>query len=212
VSDRDEGGARAAGPDRTAADPPPVFLVVGPPGVGKSTASRALAERFARSVHIPVDDLRHMVVHGLALPAVAWSDELVRQIALARGVAIRMAEDHAAAGFAVVIDDFPDPMLLAEYAGFATRPRTHRILLLPPQEVALRRNRARSGDGPEGDYIEDALPIAYAIVEPHADRLRAEGWVVLDTGDLAVDETVDALLRLTGEGPGATDPHRTGRG
>jgi hypothetical protein len=143
-----------------------------------------------------------MVVSGLALPAIEWADELVRQVALARGVAIRMAEDHAAAGFAVVLDDFPDPFLLAEYAGFAAWPRTHRILLLPPQEVALRRNRARSGDGPEGDYIEGALPFAYAIVEPHVDLLRAEGWVVLDTSDLGVEETVDAVLRLTGEAPG----------
>ncbi len=184
------------------AGPPPVFLVVGPPAVGKTTTSRALAARFTRSVHVPVDDLRHMVVSGLALPAIEWADELVRQIALARGVAIRMAQDYAASGFAVVLDDFPDPFLLAEYAAFAARPRTHRVLLLPPREVALRRNRGRSGDGPEGDYIEGALPVAYAIVEPHVDRLRAEGWVVLDTSDLGVEETADAILRLTGEAPG----------
>jgi hypothetical protein len=143
-----------------------------------------------------------MVVSGLALPAPEWADEIVRQVALARGVALRMAEDYAAAGFAVVLDDFPDPLLLAEYAALATRQRTHRVLLLPPQEVALRRNRARSGNGPDGDYIEGALPFAYAIVQPHVDRLRAEGWIVLDTSDIGAEETAEAILRLTGEPPG----------
>jgi hypothetical protein len=203
VPDHEDGRGAGALPDGiVAAGPPPVFLVVGPPAVGKTTTSRALAGRFTRSVHVPVDDLRHMVVSGLALPAIEWADEVVRQIALARRVAIRMAEDYAASGFAVVLDDFPDPFLLAEYAALGARPRTHRILLLPPQEVALRRNRGRSGDGPEGDYIDGALPVAYAIVEPHVDRLRAEGWVVLDTSDLGVEETADAILRLTGEAPG----------
>ena len=202
MSDRGAGGARGALLDGLVAGPPPVFLVAGPPAVGKTTTSRTLAGRYARSMHIPVDDLRHMVVSGLALPATEWSEEIVHQVALARRAAIRMAQDYAASGFAVVLDDFPDPFLLAEYAAFAGRPRMHRILLLPPQEVALRRNRARSGSGADGDYIEGALPFAYAIVDPHLGRLHAEGWVVLDTSDLGVDETADAILRLTGESPG----------
>lgn len=72
-----------------------IYLVVGPPAVGKSTTSRALAARFPRSVHIPVDDLRHMVVAGLALPVAEWSDELTRQVTLARNAAIAMARPTA---------------------------------------------------------------------------------------------------------------------
>ena len=203
----DDGLARGAALARSAmpgsAPTAPVFLVVGPPAVGKTTTSRALAGRFARAVHIPVDDIRHLVVSGLALPADDWTDDLSRQITLARGVALRMAEDYAAAGFTVVVDDFPDPRLLAEYGDLAGRPRTHRVLLLPPMAVALRRNRERSGDGPAGAYIEGALPLAYAVVQPHADRLRAEGWIVLDTTELGVEETVDEILARTGERPGA---------
>lgn len=203
----DDGAARGASLARSAmpgsAATAPLFLVVGPPAVGKTTTSRALAGRLERSVHIPVDDLRHMVVSGLALPALPWTDEIVHQVALARGVAIRMAEAYAAAGFAVVLDDFPDPHLLAEYAALGARPRVHRILLMPPQAVALGRLRARSGHGPEADYIKEVLPVAYAIVRPHVDRLAAEGWVVLDTTALGVEETVDEILARTGEPPGA---------
>ncbi len=200
----DDGTDRARGPGPDGAEetvPAPVFLVVGPPAVGKTTTSRALAGRFERSVHIPVDDLRHMVVSGLALPAPEWTDEIVHQVALARGVAIRMAEAYAASGFAVILDDFPDPFLLAEYAALSARPRVHRVLLMPPQAVALGRLRARSGHGPEAGYIEEALPVAYATVRPHVDRLRTEGWVVVDHGELTVEETVEAILRRTGEQP-----------
>ena len=46
----------------------PIYLVVGPPAVGKSTTSGALAARFPKSLHIPVDDFRNMVVSGIELP------------------------------------------------------------------------------------------------------------------------------------------------
>jgi len=55
----------------------PMFLVIGSPAVGKSTTSRALAARFHKSVHIPVDNVRDMVVSGLRLPSPVWSDDLV---------------------------------------------------------------------------------------------------------------------------------------
>ena len=37
---------------------PPVFLIAGAPATGKSTASRALAAKYPKSIAICVDDLR----------------------------------------------------------------------------------------------------------------------------------------------------------
>ncbi|HRL14538.1 MAG TPA: hypothetical protein PKX07_21830, partial [Aggregatilineales bacterium] len=93
----------------------PIYVVVGPPAVGKSTTSRALAARFPKSIHIPVDDLRNMVVSGLMLPGAVWSDGLAQQITLARTSAASMALAYHTAGFAVVIDDFWDPNHAADY-------------------------------------------------------------------------------------------------
>jgi len=171
----------------------PIFLVVGGPGVGKSTTSRALAATFPRSIHVPVDDLRHMVVRGLALPAAEWTPELVRQIALARGAAVRLALDYAAAGFAVILDDFYDPHGLAEYRELLARPETHGVVLVPSQAEARRRNAARS-TGEAGAYIDAAIPIAYGFLEPALERLAAEGWLVLDTTALDVDGAVAAIV------------------
>jgi len=175
----------------------PIFLIVGGPGVGKSTTSRALAATYDRGIHIPVDDLRHMVVSGLSLPGPDWSEELVRQLALARGAAIRMAIDYADAGFAEVLDDFYHPDGFAAYEALLLRSGTHGIVLYPAPEEARRRNAARS-PGEAGMYIDVAITRAYGVISPAVGRLAAEGWLVLDTTDLDVDGSVEAILDHAG--------------
>lgn len=177
--------------------PAPIFLVVGGPGAGKSTTSRALASTFARSVHVPVDDLRHMVVGGLVLPGPEWPEELRRQVGLAREAAIRLALDHAAASFAVVVDDFWDPHELVEYQGLLARPATHAVVLLPDPAEARRRNAARS-PGDAGVYVDGAIPLVHAMLEPAVVRLRDAGWLVLDTTHLDVDAAVAAIRAHAG--------------
>ena len=61
----------------------PIFLVMGTPASGKSTVSRALMQRFECGSHIPVDDLRHMVVSGLTDTGFDLASELLEQIRLA---------------------------------------------------------------------------------------------------------------------------------
>ena len=87
----------------------PIFLVMGTPACGKSTISRALASRFELGIHIPVDDVRHMVVGGISdmkfetRDAANVSD---LQIRFTRESASEMAWIYNTAGFAVAIDDF----------------------------------------------------------------------------------------------------------
>jgi predicted kinase len=176
---------------------PPIFLVVGGPGVGKSTTSRALAASFASSIHLPVDDLRHMVVSGLALPSAEWGEELVRQIRLARETAVRMAEAYAAAGFAVVLDDFFDPRGLVEYRELLGRGGAVGVVLYPTVEEARRRNAGRSA-GEEAAYIDGAIGHAYSVLAPAVGRLAEEGWLVLDTTGMDVAAVVAAIRERSG--------------
>jgi hypothetical protein len=175
----------------------PIFLVLGPPAVGKSTTSRALAASLAKSVHIPVDDLRNMVVSGLELPSAVWSDDLVRQIALARANAAYMALAYRDAGFAAVIDDFWDANHATDYAALLGPAEVHRIVLLPVQATAHERNFRRSGDGAGRVYIDEGIRMVYQQLTPNLTKLAQEGWLIVDTTAMTVGETVTAIRAHT---------------
>ncbi len=176
-----------------------VYLLVGAPAVGKSSTARALALRFTKSIHIPVDDLRDMVESGMAYPGAEWTAALVEQLKLARRTACQMAADYGQAGFDVVIDDFWDPTSkLSEYEDLRGLPEVYRVVLLPSQAAAQARNLKRSGSGPTSDYIAAGIQQVYASLETDVETLRAQGWLVLDTTDESIDGAVDRLLELTG--------------
>ena len=172
----------------------PIFIVIGPPAVGKSTTSKALASKYSRSIHIPVDDIRDMVVSGLALPGLEWSPELVQQLSLARESVIHMALNYQRAGFAVVIDDFLDPLQLSEYQAFLNTPEIHKFVLYPDQATAHARNFQRAGDDPVRDYIDEGIHIVYQQLNFMIEPLRKDGWIVLDTTELSIEETVLEIL------------------
>jgi predicted kinase len=176
---------------------PPIYFIVGPPAVGKSTTSRALAARFPKSIHIPVDDLRNMVVTGLALPAAEWSDELALQVALARNSVSHMALTYRDAGFAVVIDDFWDPNRLADYRTLFGHSEVRKIVLFPDQAEAHRRNQKRSGDSQARAYIDQGIRDVYRLLGKVVADLAGQGWLVVDTTGLSIDQTVDVILSAT---------------
>jgi predicted kinase len=170
----------------------PIFLIVGGPGVGKSTTSRALAATFPRSIHIPVDDLRHMVVAASSCRnRPVWAGPRPPDHPRAR-TAMRMALAYAEAGFAVVLDDFYDQNHLTEYRAMLARPEAHAVFLVSTPEEARRRNAARSGVG-EG-YIDAAIEFQHALAAPHLDGLAADGWLIIDTTAMDTERIVAAIL------------------
>ena len=154
----------------------PIFLIVGGPAVGKSTTSRALAACFPKSIHIPVDDLRMMVVSGLAQPGAAWTLELVEQLLAARQSVTHMALTYRQAGFVVVIDDFWDPdSQLSEYAPLFSHPDVHKVLLFPDQQAAHQRNLDRAGPGATQHYLDQGIQPDLPEPEPHPARTGSPG-------------------------------------
>ncbi len=176
-----------------------IYIVVGPPAVGKSTTSRALAAQFPKSIHIPVDDLRNMVVSGLMLPSAVWSDELAQQITLARTTVSLMALTYQKAGFSVVIDDFWDANHASDYQVLSDQMQVtvSKIVLYPTQEEAHQRNLKRSGNSPARTYIDEGIQIVYQQLTPALPQLEKEGWFVVNTTTLRVDEVVNQILSHT---------------
>jgi chloramphenicol 3-O-phosphotransferase len=173
----------------------PIFLITGTPGSGKSSVARALLQRFGFGLHLPVDDLREFVVSGIAHPVPNWTEETGRQFKLARMGAATMAKLYATNGFAAVIDDVissGDVSSIFEPAfdGFDF----HRILLQPQLEVALERNRTRTNKNFDPSFLEKA------IREIHGWMSKQElpnDWLKLDSSDLNLEQTVDAILGLS---------------
>ncbi len=171
-----------------------IFIVIGAPAVGKSTAARALAARLSKSLHIPVDSLRDMVVSGLTHPG-RWTEALVEQLALARASACHMARSYSAAGFGVVVDDFWDPHSgLSEYQPLFDDLPVRKVLLYPGRDIALARSLKRSGGGAEHTYISAGIDSVYDSLAETLPQLKQQDWRVLDTSDLTVDETVARIL------------------
>lgn len=170
-----------------------MFLIMGAPASGKSTISRALASRFERGLHVPVDELRHMVVAGVSDMSFEWSDALALQLRLARETASNMALVYSGAGFAVAIDDFwhgdtPD----ADYNSLGEE--LHRILLFPALEVTLERlSRRNPAEGEFKTVLEKAIRYTHEAIEGRP----LDGWHVVDSSLLSVEETVDRIFELT---------------
>jgi predicted kinase len=172
-----------------------ITMITGVPGAGKSTIARAVAERAARGVHIPVDDLRHMVGGGYRFPDLPWSDAADEQFRLARGTAVHMARLYADAGFDVVIDDclgpeHDDRVSTAHYLGLLEQATTCRIALRPRLEVVIDRITQR------GDDVHGVLRATVPLLHAAQCRDLDADWHVIDTSEVSVTDAITAVTDI----------------
>lgn len=167
---------------------------MGTPASGKSTVSKALMQRFLQGIHIPVDDLRHMVVSGLSDMAVLVPPATLEQVRLARETACSMARNYSDNEFAVAIDDFwysdkPDEVYCQKIGQRITR-----VLLLPSLETTLQRLYSRNPN--EGSFKKVLEPVIRQLHTEIAAHPKTK-WLVIDSSDLSVEATVDRILEET---------------
>ncbi|MEZ5277291.1 MAG: AAA family ATPase [Opitutaceae bacterium] len=170
-----------------------ITLITGAPGSGKSTISKLVAKRLPRCLLISVDDLREMMVTGLATPDQGITDEGIRQFQMARSVAIHMAGVYAAQGVHVIIDDVCVPHMFADhYAPMLNNGGGRGVMLMPDRTTMVERIRQRGG--PWDAVLINGIPEIYDYLEP----LPKDGWIVLDTGDWTVEHTVQVVIERLG--------------
>lgn len=174
-----------------------IWLINGPTGAGKTSVSLALCRRYPKALHIPIDDLREWVRSGYASPIDAGADpaEVRRQFTLARRAASATALEYSAAGFAAIVDD-----VIGTFAREAYDPLVHagarRVLLLPSLAVALERNRTRTNKAFDTAILDPVTRDLHGMFE--RERADVDGWTVIDSSVLTLEQTVDAIIERCG--------------
>jgi adenylate kinase family enzyme len=184
---------------------PQILILTGPPGAGKSSVATALADRYDRVAHIPVDGLRHFVTPtGYRAPGKPGFE---RQQALAIRNACALARNFMDEHFAVIIDDIVPGHeqldLYLEGLKDAGAP-VHYVRLLPSIEVCRERNRGRHADR----VPVERLDLLYRQFEAATDMPGS----VIDSAGQTIEATADRLQALTTSGESIVWPVEGPRG
>ncbi len=115
-----------------------ICLITGPAGSGKSSTSKALAEKFERSAVIEVDTLRHMIKGGYVRPY-PYNEEVDLQLSLCTKNACDMANNFLEKGFSVFIEGTAGRKMLEQYSSFFKDKNFKAFLLLPSVDSLLKR-------------------------------------------------------------------------
>lgn len=146
-----------------------VIVLTGPPGAGKTTVARLIADTLTPSVHLPGDDFWHFIRQGRIGP---YRPEANRQNAIVINALARCAFEYAAGDYRVICDGIVGPWFVDIFRTAAADIGIplHYVVLRPDAPTALHRATTRSVNAIANPDLVSSLCEQFAdlgMLEPH---------------------------------------------
>lgn len=169
-----------------------LLVVTGPPGAGKSTVARLLADRFDPSVLVDGDAFFAFVARGFVEP---WLPESHAQNAVVTEASAAAAGRYAVGGYATVYDGVVGPWLLPAFAAATGLAALDYVVLLPSVDQCMARVNTRLNHGftdesatrkMHDEFTRADVDSRHVLVDPPdtAEAVADAVAAALDTGTL----------------------------
>jgi len=162
-----------------------MVMFTGPAGAGKTTLARAWCATRPRAAHVELDEVRHLIVSGLAdpqAPGQLQADQYDTSVA----ACCALAREFAKSGYDVAVDDAVDPKGFERHWLPRLKGIEHSVVVVRPSlETVLERGAGRS-KWVRADVVRDQ----------HAAASRWPTERTIDTTGQSVQESLEDTHRL----------------
>ena len=165
-------------------------ILTGPPGAGKSSVARAVAQRLQRSALLDGDAINALIVSGFVWALGQPAEEASRQVRLLHANLCALAANFADAAITPVIDAvIPNRDRLDFFLETLAPRRVLLVVLTPSAEVCRARNEVRP---PEHQFFFDGYE---ALTAAMREDFGTIGWW-LDSSQMSLEETAQQVTTM----------------